>query len=308
MTEMAIRRVFIGGWKSFVRGGAVSFATVLIMTATLGIIASLIFVSGLLNFTLDAIRDKVDITVYIAESATEEEIFNLRDKLLALPEVERVVYTNREEALERFRARNADNQLTLQALDELGGNPLRASLAVKAQQPSDYESVVTFLEATPALSAGGDSIIDRINYVQNKEAIDRLSLAITATKNIGLAVVLFFALLSILIAFATIRLAIFTARDEIAVMQLVGASMAYVRGPFVVTGIITGILGSLIVLILFFPISWYAGVKTESWLAGFNFFAYYGGHLIPIALTLIGTGVILGALASFFAIRKYLKA
>ena len=159
---MIIRRIIIGGWKSFVRGGAVSFATVLIMTATLGIIASLIFLSGLLNYTLDAVRDKVDITVYVATTASEEEIFTLRDKLITLPQVERVRYTTREEALERFRARHEDDQLTLQALDELGENPLEASLEVKAKHPSDYESIVTFLEATPALSAGGGRGIESI--------------------------------------------------------------------------------------------------------------------------------------------------
>lgn len=304
---MTIKRVMASGWKNFTRGGAVSFATVLIMTVTLAIIGSLMFLSGLLNFTLDTVRDKVDVSVYFITTASEDEIFDLRDKLLALPQVERISYTTREEALANFRARHENDQLTLQALDELGENPLEASLDIKAKDPSDYEGIVTFLEATPALSAEGTSIVDRVNYQQNKEAIDRLSLAITATQQIGLAVVLLFACASILIAFATIRLAIYTSKEEIAVMQLVGASMAYVRGPFVVAGIITGMLAAAIVLLVLYPVSWYVGVKTELWFGGFHFFEYYTSNFAFIFFVLMLSGILLGALASFFAIRRYLK-
>ena len=140
--------------------------------------------------------------------------------------------------------------MTLQALNELGGNPLDASLEIRAKNPSDYESIVSFLEASPALSVGGVSIVDRVNYAQNKEVIDRLTLAIKATREIGFAVVVLFAFASILIAFATVRLAIYTSKDEIAVMRLVGASNAYIQGPFIVTGIITGVISALLVLLL----------------------------------------------------------
>ncbi|HUQ30063.1 MAG TPA: permease-like cell division protein FtsX [Candidatus Paceibacterota bacterium] len=308
MWWMTVKRVAGAGWKNFTRGGAVSVATVLIMTVTLSIIGSLIFLSALLNFTLGVIRDKVDVAVYFVTTASESEIFALRDKLTALPQVESISYTSREEAYDNFRTRHANDQLTLQALDELGVNPLDASLEVKAKDPSEYESIVSFLDATPALSADGTRIVDRVNYQQNKDAIDRLSLAIRATKDIGLIVVLLFAMASILIAFATIRLAIFTAKDEIVVMQLVGASKAYVRGPFVVAGIITGILAALFVLLILYPASWYTSVRTASWLGGFSPFAYYRDHFAFIFCTLVGSGIVLGGMASLLAIRRYLKA
>lgn len=302
-----IKRVSGAGWKNFTRGGAVSAATVLIMTVTLSILGSLLFLSALLNFTLDVIRDKVDVSVYFVTTATEAEIFALRDKLTALPEVEGVGYTSREQALADFRARHENDQLTLQALEELGENPLAASLQVRAKDPSDYERVVSFLEATPALSPNGTSIVDRVNYEQNKETIDRLSLLITATRSVGFAVVLLFAIASMLIAFATIRLAIYTAKDEIAVMQLVGASGSYVRGPFIVAGIITGIIAALIVTALLYPSLWYVAAKTTTWFGGFDLFGYYRQNFALIFLTLLGSGMVLGALASLLAIRRYLK-
>ncbi|TSA44099.1 FtsX-like permease family protein, partial [bacterium] len=218
-----------------------------------------------------------------------------------------VSYTSADDALTAFRARHASDQLTLQALNELGGNPLDASLEVRAKDPSQYESIVSFLEASPALSSGGTSIVDRINYAQNKEVIDRLALAIKATREIGFAVVILFAIASILIAFATIRLAIYTSKDEIGVMRLVGASNAYIQGPFIVTGIVTGISASICVLLLLWPATWYAGTKTEGWFGGFNLAGYYSDHFAFVFFILLASGIALGAVASVFAIHKYLK-
>jgi cell division transport system permease protein len=304
---MIVKRVLKSGAKDFMRGGAVSAATVLIMTVTLAIISSLVFLSALLSFTLNAIKDKVDVSVYFVTTAGEEEILAVKEKLESLPQVAGVTYTSADEALAAFRERHADDKITLQALDELGGNPLDASLEIRAKDPSQYESIVSFLEATPVLSAGGTSIIDRINYQQNKSVIDRLAQAIRATREVGIAVVLIFAIASVLIAFATIRLAIYTARDEIAVMRLMGASNAYIEGPFIVAGIITGVVAAVIVLVLMWPATWYTGAKTASWLGGFNLATYYAEHLPLLVLITMGSGVVLGALASVLAARKYLK-
>lgn len=307
MNWMVIKRMLVSGGKSFLRGGAVSAATVIIMTVTLSIIGSLIFLSALLTYTLDTIKDKVDISVYFVTTASEAEILAVQSQIEKLPQVASVSYTSAEEALVAFRERHANDQLTLQALDELGGNPLDASLEIRAIDPSDYESIVSFLEASPVLSSGGTSIVDRVNYSQNKEVIDRLTLAIQATREIGFAVVVLFAIASILIAFATIRLAIYVAKDEIAVMRLVGASNAYIQGPFIVTGIVTGVSAALIVLILLGPATWYVGTKTVAWFGGFNLAGYYASHFIFVSSIILASGIVLGAAASILAIRRYLQ-
>lgn len=306
MDWMIFKRVLISGGKSFRRGGAVSAATVLIMTVTLAIISSLIFLSALLTFTLTTIKEKVDVSVYFVTTASEADILAVKSQLEKLPQVANVSYTSAEETLLAFRERHANDQLTLQALDELGGNPLDASLEIRAKDPSEYESIVKFLEASPTLSTGGASIVDRINYAQNKDVIDRLSLAIRATREIGFAVVILFAIASILIAFATIRLAIYVAKDEVAVMRLVGASNAYIQGPFIVTGIITGVTAAAIVLVLLYPATWYAGMKTATWFGGFNIASYYGDHFFLVFSIVMFSGIALGAVASVLAIRKYL--
>ncbi len=302
-----IKRVFTGGAKNFVRSGLVSFATVLVMTVTLIIIGSLIFLSAVLGSTLATLQDKVDVNVYFVTDAQERDVIAIQKKLETLPEVASVVYSSREERLAKFRERYEGDQLTLQALDELADNPLGASLAIKAKDPSQYEGIVEFLSNDSSISPAGGPIIDDINYFKNKTVIDRLSSAIDATEKAGLAIVILFALASTVIALATIRLAIYTSRDEIAVMRLVGASNAYIRGPFIVAGVMAGLVAALVALVIFYPATWYAGNALSTWLGGFNLFTYYLSHFGLVFSILVGSGVLLGALASWLAVRRYLK-
>ncbi|MDP3402865.1 MAG: permease-like cell division protein FtsX, partial [bacterium] len=175
------KRVLMGGAKNFVRSGAVSFATVLIMTVTLVIVGSLIFLSAILTNTLASLQDKVDVNVYFVTNADERDIIAIQDRLKSLPEVSSVAYTSREDRLIEFRARYQNDQLTLQALDELGSNPLGAALSIKAKNPSQYAGIVEFLSDDPSISPAGGPIIDSNNYFQNKAVIDRLTSAIDAT-------------------------------------------------------------------------------------------------------------------------------
>lgn len=298
-----IRRMFVNGAKNFARSGSVSFATVLIMTVTLVIIGFLIFLSAILHHTLTAIQDKVDVNVYFVTTAAEADIIAFEHRIAELPDVASISYTNRDEALAAFRERHAGDDLTLAALEELGENPLGASLAIKAKNPGQYEGIVNFISS----DTGGAALIDRVNYFQNKVVIDRLTAAITATERTGALIVLLFALASVVIAFATVRLAIYTARDEIAVMRLTGASNMYIRGPFVVAGIIAGTLAAIIALLIFYPASYYAAAASSEWLAGFNLFAYYTDNFLLFFGILVGSGIMLAGLASWLSVRKYLK-
>ena len=165
-----------------------------------------------------------------------------------------------------------------------------------------------FLSSEPALTSGNASIIDAINYNnKNKTAIDRLVGITRTAEKAGMAFVLFFAFTSIIIALATVRLAIYTAKDEIGVMRLVGASNAYIRAPFVVAGMIAGGIAGLITLVLLYPITWYLGAKTSYWFANFNVFSYYLSHFGNIFGIVMGSGILLSAVASYLAVRRYLR-
>ncbi|OHA91273.1 MAG: hypothetical protein A2758_02295 [Candidatus Zambryskibacteria bacterium RIFCSPHIGHO2_01_FULL_49_18] len=302
-----LKRVIRTGFFNFSRNGTVSLASVLVMLVTLMTIGLISFSGAVLDISLAELRDKIDVNVTFAPTASEADILEIKHSLESLPEVLLVTYVSREEALTAFKERHASDQAILAALDELGENPLGAVLNVKARDPSQYASVANFLESGSALSKKGVAIIDRINYFQNKTAIDRLTSIIESADRLGFALTIILAAISILIAFNTIRLTIYIAKDEISVMRLVGASTTYIQGPFVVVGIIYGVVAGILTLVLFLPLTYWLGGATESFFTGFNIFSYYISNFIEIALIIMAAGVLIGALSSILAIRKYLR-
>ena len=161
-------RIIRTGFIQFKRQGVVSAAAILIMTITLCVMTALIFLQVFLHFALAEIENKVDVTVYFQVGATQDKILTLKDAIDELPEVSSSIYISAEEALERFEERHKDDYLTLQALEELGENPLGASLNIKAREVSQYEGIARFLEGDNLLIQGSANIIDKINYFQNK--------------------------------------------------------------------------------------------------------------------------------------------
>jgi cell division transport system permease protein len=302
-----IKRIIKTGAKSFARNGSVSVASTLVMTVTLSVIASLIFVGALLQSTLQGIKEKVDINIYLEDSATVDQAKVLQSRIEGLSEVVTVTYTSADEALAAFRDRHAGNPLIVDALDEVGGNPLEASLNVRANDPSQYQAIADFVQVQNTSGENTRDIVKKISYIENKEAIDTLSRIIDSSDRLGIIVALFFIFISILITFNTVRLAIYTSKDEIAVMRLVGASSRYIKGPFVIVGVFYGFISSVVALALFYPITYWLGPLTYNLGTGMNIFNYYLDNFIQITLIIIGTGVILGIISSYLAVKKYIK-
>ncbi len=308
MIVTKVKRTLRSGFISFWRNGYVSLASVLVMTVTLLVMSAMFLVGATLQSTLETIKDKVDISVYFKTDASEADIAVLQKRIEDLPQVapRGVVYTSREDAYTNFRARHQDDAATLDALTEVGSNPFGASFNIKAKNPNQYESVVAFIETQQNISRG-NSIIDRINFTDNKQAIDALSHIISAANKIGIALIVFFAFVAILITFNTVRLAIYVFREEISVMRLVGASEMYIRGPFVTVGLIYGIVSTILALLILLPVAYYAGPLTMSLGTGMNLWAYYLEHFFYISSVVFIAGLVLGAVSSYLAVRKYLK-
>lgn len=301
------KRIVRTGFVHFTRNGIVSIAPILVMTVTLFVIGSLVFMNALLDTSLEQIKNKVDVNIYFNTSAAEIDILSIKESLEALPEVVSVEYVSREQARADFRERHKDDFLTLQALEELDENPLPASLNVRAKETSQYESIARFLESRNALSQGGGIIIDKINYYQNKTVIDRLTKVISGAEKIGFAVTAMMAIVSIVIVFNTILLTIYISREEISVMNLVGATPRYIRGPFLVEGILYGLIASIFVMILFYPTTSWLGDVTEEFFGGMNIFDYYIQNFASVLGIILGAGILLGITSSILAVAKYLR-
>lgn len=300
------KRIIVSGCRNFARSGFTSTASIMIMTITLFVIISTFFIQATLNSTLNDIREKVDVTVYFISGAEVDSIENIQTALKKLPEVKDVTYTSAEDALISFKERHANDYLTLQALDELNENPLGASLNIKANNPSQYEGIVKYFEGEGSLSNDFLRVVDKIDYHDNKTVIDKLTSILNGAKRLGFAISLILILISLVITFNTVRLIIYMSRDEINVMKLVGAGERHIRGPFIVSGVLVGIISSISTIILLIPVSIWLGNQMTDFI-GINLFTYYKSNFVQLFIIILLSGVIIGWISSFFAVHKYLK-
>ena len=301
-----IRRIMRAGFVGFWRNAYVSLASVFVITVALFVIGSTMFLDQLLTTSLSTLQQKVDINVYFVPTASQDDIDAIRTAVGALPDVATVTYTSREDALEEYRARNQNDEIAMQALAELDDNPLGANLAIQAKETSQYESIARFLEEKRELAAQQTPVIDEINYARNKESIDALTAIIGAVEQASFAVMIVLIVAAVLITFNTIRLAIYTAREEISIMRLVGASNMFIRGPFMLQGVMYGFVAGVFSLLIFYPILVWLGPLTESFFE-FNLFTYFVSNFSYIFGVLIGIGVVLGLVSSLLAVARYLR-
>jgi len=301
----SIKRIFKSGWQSFSRDGDIAAANVFIMTMTILLATSLFLFKDVSQILISAIREKADISVYFKEAAQEEEILNVQEKLSKIPEVKDVEYVSKEKALEDFVQRHKDDPVLMGSLEEVGGNPFLAALNVKAFEASQYQAVMNFLDAT--LEPSYKDLIEKVDYYQRKPVIERIFALTSGTGKVGVTLSIVLAIVAILVAFNTIRLAILNQAEEIKIQRLVGASNWFIRGPFLVQGAISGIISTLISLFIFTLICRFLGPKIEFLFSGLNVWKSFTGNFFTIILVQLSTGILLGVISSSIAIRKYLK-
>jgi cell division transport system permease protein len=317
MIFTTFKRITRTGFVNFWRNGFLSFAAVVVITLSLLAFGGLIFASAFGRALLTEVKEKVDINIYFTLDAPENDILALQKDIRALPEVASTAYISRDQALEEFQTKWKNNALIIQGLTEIGSNPFPAALNIKAKDPSNYGDIVSFLGSKKPAKADGMHIIEKINYEENKLIIDRLSSIIPTVEQAGAVVAIIFILVAIIIVFNTIRLIIYTARDEISVMKLVGASNTYVRGPFFVSGVIYGLVSGLIAVGLLAVFAYWGDVLILK-LAGVDVASnfelmvnvlsvYFVKNFSEIFTLIVGAGIVLGGISSYIAARRYLR-
>ncbi len=297
-----ISRIIQYGLKNFWRNGWLSVATVAIMILALLVSISLILFNVLTDRAVTSIQDKIDISVYFKTNAPEDEILNIKRSLESLEEVKEVEYISSDQALEIFKAKHQNDSTIAQAINELNTNPLEASFNIKARQPSEYATIAQYFEA-PNLK----QFIDSVSYAKNQVVIDRLNLIIQDVNRGGLILTVVLALIAGLVAFNTIRLAIYSNRDEISIMRLVGASNSLVRGPYVVEGMLGGILAAFLSIIVALPMIYFISPYLNSFIPNLEIFKYFLQNIFRLSGYQIIFGAVIGGLSSFVAVRRYLK-
>ena len=299
-SRITLQRVVTSGFLTFKRNAWLSVATVMVLSLVLFVLGGLVFIGALADTALRSVESKIDISVYFVPDAQEQQIMAVKNEIEALPDVREVSYISREEALARFRDAHKDDVLIASALEELGENPLQASINIRAADPTHYAAISDFLtqKAYPA--------VEKINYFENQIVINRLSSITAAVRGSGAALAIFLAFIAVLVAFNTIRLAIYTMREEIGIMRLVGATAWFIRGPFLISGFLYGLVAALAVTIVFFPLTWLVSPKLALLVPNFNLFNYFLSNIAEFFAIMAVSGILLGVGSSFIAVRRYL--
>lgn len=296
------KRIFSWALKEISRNKGVFSTTAFILVIGITLFGSLFLLRGLIDYTVNLLENKADIAVFFNKNASEEEILKFKEELSKIPEVKEVEFVSREEALNQFKERHKGEKEIMESLEEIGDNPFLPHLNIKAWKASQYDKITNFIE----MSSLKDEV-DKIDYSQNKFLINRIFSISRNIKVIYTILISVSIILIILVVFNTVRLAIYDLRDEISIMRLVGASNWFIRGPFVMEGIIIGFLTSLISLAITGISAYLISPKISFFVPGFNLFSYFKAHFLFLAGIEILFGIAISALSSLIAVRKYLK-
>lgn len=302
-------RIIRTGAVNFGRNTWLAMAAMAVMVVTLTIILFSVVTSATFNHTITQINNKINISIYLNDSVTDQQRQNLTDQLRGLSQVKDVSYVSKDQALAEYKAQNANNKDLLTAIDETG-NPLPASIQVSPVDPGKIDQIQHLL-SQPTTIALEDPQAGTSYSGDRKAAIDKIAHATDILKRVGVVAVLVFALISMLIIFNTIQMAIFNRRDELTIMRLLGASTWYIRGPFVVESIMYGIISAIISIVLIDALFIVASSGLQASSLGLLDIGYsntYFHHNFLWILTMqLGVGIVIGAASSVIATRRYLK-
>jgi len=302
MKVLKLWRTLKEGFQNFRRNGWLSVATISILTISLYLI-SLTFMIGITaDLLLGNVQEKINISIYFNPSVEESEIVDIKNDVQAYKEIKSVEYVSKEQALAEFLEMGNNDPSIKQALDEIGENPLLASLVIKANQADQYDIINKAIENSEFREE-----ISRINYDKNKIIIERLNKIVAFSKEIGMILGIIFVLIAILITFNAIRITIYSHKQEFEIERLVGASNLYIRMPFIFEGIFYGISASIVSVILLLITAKLISSFVQRTISEDNLMSLYLSNFWQIFGILFLLGILLGVISSFIAIRRYLK-
>jgi cell division transport system permease protein len=301
-----ILRVLVFGVQNFWRNIWLSLITVLIVLLNLCLMSTVMGLNIVGQQTLQAVKQKVSLSVYFTASTTETRAQEIRSELLKNSGVQSIRVISRDEHLQNLIKSQSDPKLVEDAIKQLGDNPLGPGLVINAKNLDDYAGIAKAIKdpkyKNVVESTGND-------YESNQQIISKLSGIVHRVQVTTWWVTAVLGLIMLLMVFNTIRVTIYSQREEIGIMKLVGASDAFVRGPFIVTSFLYGFLASVIVLALMIPILSVFNPFFAQFFAGYdiNVLGYVQSHIWQVIGVEIGVASGLSVVSSFFAIGRYLR-
>lgn len=301
-------RIIHAGIVNFIRNATLAVAAIAVMVVTLTIVLFSVITNATFENTIQQITNKISVSAYLSDSTTDAQAKQLVAQLKKQPEVSRVVYLNKQQALQAYVNHNKSNQNLVVAATE-AGNPIPATINVYPRNLNQVQQIKDFLVQPDNKKL---QTPDSPSYqADRKQAIDNITHATNVLRKIGIVTVFVFAVICALIIFNTIQMAIFNRRSEIQIMRLLGAGTWYIRGPFVVESAIYGLLSAvfsvLIVNSVFLASSGALQASSLGLLDIHYANEYFGDHFWMLLTMQIAIGIIIGTVSSVIATRRYLK-
>ena len=298
------------GANNFTRNLWLTTAATLVMTITLLIIFATLIARAVLSDTVEGLRQRVDIPINLRADISEKDVKSIREKFEAEPNVGSVSYVSLEESKQEFISHNKFTPTQLQTISELPNPPFYPILKLVIKDPADTAGLEELVRDDPQIrealntnpllapAFGGDS----------NKAIETISGWATMADRIGLVAGVVFVAISMLIIFNTIRMAIFSRKDEIEMMKLIGADKGFIRGPFVVEATMYGFFAAIFATLL--GVGLFLAVEPSMKSYGIATDQLHQNIILLSPLILLGMiviGAVIGVVSSRMAVRRYMR-
>lgn len=297
----ALWRIIKYAFQDIGRNIGLSFMTVFILVLMLLSVNMLWSVKILTGQAVEVVKGQVNVNINFKPTIKPGQLSEITSIIKGFPEVTEVTSLTPDEVLKAFKKRRPE---TASALQELGNNPFGPSIIIKTREPDDYKKVINALNVPEYANV----ILDH-SFGGNEGALERLQLIINRVETTVLSLAIVFALISFLVIFNTVRVAIFTQRHEINIKRLVGANNWFIRGPYFLESVVftllsVGLTGTIL---------WFVFEKLDPYLAGlfghdFSLTNYYSSHILYLSLVQVGAVLLLTIISSSLAMRKHLRA
>ena len=284
----------IDALKSLKRNKTITFASIITVAATLFIFGVFLIVAQTINMGVESVESKVEIKAYLIDEITTQEQSNIETILQEVEGVKEVTYESKEEAFDKFKERLGEDNAILAGFSE-DRNPLPNSFVVSLEEPEAAMRVEEALSGVRGVEDVGNE----------RETVERIIGLAKIIRTMGVVIFIILVLVSLFLISNTIKLTVYSRRREIGIMKFVGATDWFIRWPFLIEGMIMGLIGGIIAVgVVFFAYQLvYADITQSLFYAGLvkpsevlNSFSWQFGL----------TGLVIGALGSFIALKRFL--
>ncbi len=284
----------IDALKSLKRNKTITFASIITVAATLFIFGVFLIVAQTINMGVESVESKVEIKAYLIDEITTQEQSNIETILQGVEGVKEVTYESKEEAFDKFKERLGEDNAILAGFSE-DRNPLPNSFVVSLEEPEAAMRVEETLSGVRGVEDVGNE----------RETVERIIGLAKIIRTMGVVIFIILVLVSLFLISNTIKLTVYSRRREIGIMKFVGATDWFIRWPFLIEGMIMGLIGGIIAVgVVFFAYQLvYADITQSLFYAGLvkpsevlNSFSWQFGL----------TGLVIGALGSFIALKRFL--